>query len=84
MYSASNGKPSKEATNTMGEKSLYIAQQIGILSKIYEELQKNIKTNKPVKKKTKEMNRQFSREQTKMGDRHMKKCSITLATREIQ
>jgi Mg/Co/Ni transporter MgtE len=57
-----------------------------LITRIYRELKKlnSQKINDPMKKWEKELNRVFSKEEAQIAKNYRKKCSISLAIKEMQ
>ena len=86
MQSKGNYKQGKKTTSEWEKIIANETTDKGLVSKIYKRLiQLTIrKTNNPVKKGGKDLNRHFSKEEIQMANKHMKRYSTSLIIREMQ
>jgi hypothetical protein len=86
LHNKRNGHQIEEAAHRMEENLCSYTSDMGLITRIYRELKKlnSPKINDPMRKWTNELNRAFSKEEVKWPKKCMKKCSTSLAIKEMQ
>ena len=86
MHSKGNYKQGKRKPSEWEKIIANETTDKGLISKIYNQLiQLNTrKTNNPIKKWKKDLNRHFFKEDVQITNKHMKRCSTSLIIREMQ